>query len=196
MEKSSQIKSPDELTDEERAALFPVVLCEYNPEWPDWFADEKVRLEQLLDMEDIAGITHYGSTSVPGLLAKPTIDILLEINENVDVEKFITSLPSPEYICLRQPTSPVNPPPHLVFLKGYTPTGFAERVFHIHVRYPGDWDELYFRDYLIKHPDTAAGYAALKRKLKEQYEYDRDGYTAAKGEFIREVTLWARKEGI
>ena len=188
------MKAVEELTDDERVALFPIVLSEYNPEWAVWFDEEKVRIEQLLNMEDIAGITHYGSTSVPGLMAKPTIDILLEINENADIEKFIASFPPSEYICLRQSSTPNSQTPHLMFLKGYTPTGFAERVFHIHVRYPGDWDELYFRDFLIKHPDTAAEYAALKRKLKEQYEHDRDGYTEAKGGFIREVSARARKE--
>ena len=188
------MKAVDAMTDEERIALFPIVLSEYNPEWTNWFAEEKVRIEQLAGKENIVRITHCGSTSIPGLTAKPTVDILLEINENADVKQLISSFPSPEYICLRQSTTPNHQPPHLVFLKGYTPTGFADRVFHIHVRYPGDWDEVYFRDYLIQHPDTAAEYAALKHKLKGQYEYDRDGYTETKGEFVREVTLRARKE--
>jgi len=118
----------------------------------------------------------------------------LEINEDLDIERLIAAFPSPEYICLRQPTTPNNAPPHLTFLKGYTPTGFADKVFHIHVRYLGDWDEPYFRDYLVEHPDTAAEYAALKNTLKTQYEHDRDGYTEAKGEFIREVISRARGE--
>ena len=183
------------MTKEERALLFPIVLSEYNPEWLNWFAQEKARLKQLINIENTTiRITHTGSTAVPNLTAKPTVDILLEINENLDTEKLIASLPSPEYICLRQPTTPNSAPPHLMFLKGYTPTGFADRIFHIHIRYLGDHDELYFRDYLIKHPDTATKYATLKQELKTQYEYDRDGYTNAKSEFIREVVARARAE--
>jgi SAM-dependent methyltransferase len=80
-----------------------------------------------------------------------------------------------------------------MFLKGYTSAGFAEKVYHIHVRYPGDWDEMYFRDYLILHPEAAAAYATLKRQLQEQFAYDRDGYTDAKGAFIKDVTKRARE---
>lgn len=57
------------------------------------------------------------------------------------------------------------------------------------MRYPGDWDEVYFRDYLIAHPETTAEYAALKSKLKDSFEHDRDGYTDAKGEFIRAIHM-------
>ena len=172
------------LTDEERAALYPIILSEYNPAWPQWFAEEKVALERLIG-EDIVRISHVGSTAVPGLMAKPTVDILLEIAENTDVEALMAVMP-PAYICLYPPTMP-TPPPHLCIIKGYLATGFAERVYHIHVRYPGDWPEPRFRDYLIAHPETAAAYAALKRELRERYEHDRDGYTAAKGAFIGTV---------
>lgn len=93
------------------------------------------------------------------------------------------------------------PPPHLMFLKGYTPTGFAEKVYHIHVRYQpqevscgGDWDELYFRDYLVAHPEIAEEYAALKRRLFKEFEFNRDGYTDAKSAFIKEVTRKAKED--
>jgi Uncharacterized conserved protein len=146
----------------------------------------------LIGTENIARISHFGSTSVPGLMAKPTVDILLEIKDYANVSKLIDALPSPEYICLNPPDMP-TPPPHLMFLKGYLSDGFAKKVYHIHVRYPGDWDELYFRDYLIAHPETADEYAALKARLHKGFEHDRDGYTEAKTAFIREVTKKARK---
>jgi GrpB-like predicted nucleotidyltransferase (UPF0157 family) len=172
-----------ELTGAERAKLFPIILSEYDPAWPLWFAGEKERLTRLIGVEHIFRITHIGSTAVPGLAAKPTIDILLEIEENTDVEKLLASLPEDEYICLRQQTIPTLD--LVLLLKGYTSAGFAERVFHIHVRYPGDWDEVRFRDYLTAHPEAAGAYAALKGKLQEQFEFDRDGYTEAKSEFIK-----------
>ena len=180
---------------EDLARLFPIILSEYNSAWPQWFLDEKAALEQLLGPEHILRICHIGSTAVPGMTAKPTIDILLEIPESTDIEALIAVFPQPEYIALHPPDMP-TPPPHLRIIKGYTPTGFAEKVYHIHVRYPGDHDELRFRDYLIADPEKAAEYAALKSRLRAQYTHDRDGYTSAKGEFVREVTEKARREAI
>ena len=128
-------------------------------------------------------------------MAKPTIDILLEINENANVDKLITALPSPDYICLSGAglTMP-TPPPHLMFIKGYLQDGFAEKLYHIHVVYPGDHAELWFRTYLTAHPETAAEYATLKRGLFSEYEHNRDGYTEAKTEFVQRITKLAREE--
>ncbi len=183
---------PKAETDEERRArIYPVILSEYNPVWPEWYAEEKANVERLVEIENIARISHIGSTAVPGLTAKPTIDILLEISEAADIDKLITSLSSLYYIYLKEESAPtiLTPPLHLMFLKGYLSDGFAEKVYHIHVVRHGDWDErLLFRDYLIAHPEAAAEYAALKQKLFENFEHDRDGYTAAKGAFIKEIT--------
>ena len=179
-----------QINDEERARLFPIIINEYNPAWQQWYAEEKERLIQLIGADMIRRIAHIGSTAVPGLAAKPTVDILLEIAEDADIEELAGSMPDDEYDCLRQQSIPTAD--RILFLKGYTPTGFAERVFHIHVRSPGDWDEIYFRDYLIANPEAADAYSALKRKLKEQYEHDRDAYTNAKGEFIQAATMRAK----
>ena len=198
--KDLELSSFQETDKERQARIYPIILSEYNPAWSEWYVEEKANLERLIGTESIARISHYGSTSVPGLTAKPTIDILLEIKENTDINKLITALPSPDYICLSGAGLTVpTPSTHLMFLKGYLPDGFAEKVYHIHVRYPcddppgGDWDELYFRDYLISHPETAAEYTDLKRRLFKDYEHDRDGYTGAKTAFIRAVTEKARK---
>ena len=58
--------------------------------------------------------------------------------------------------------------------KGYTPLGFAEKVFHLHIRHLGDWDEPYFCKYLNLHPEKAQEYADLKMKLQTQFKHDRD----------------------
>jgi len=189
-------KSHDKETDKERQArIYPIILSEYNPAWPEWFAEEKTNLERLLGKDNIVRLVHIGSTAVPGLMAKPTVDIQLDIKEEADAEKIVAlfSYPESEYICLYPPDM-ITPPPHLTVLKGYTAAGFADKVFHIHFRYPGDNDRLYFRDYLIAHPETAAEYAVLKRKLFKDYENNRDGYTEAKGSFIKEITEKAREE--
>lgn len=176
---------------ERQARIYPIILSEYNPAWPEWYAEEKTNLQRLIGTESIVRISHYGSTSVPGLMAKPTVDILLEIKDDANVSKLIDALSSSEYICLDPPDMP-TPPPHLMFLKGYLSDGFAGKVYHIHVRYLGDPDELYFRDYLIAHPETALEYATLKTRLHKGFEHDRDGYTDAKTAFIRGVTEKAR----
>lgn len=78
------------------------------------------------------------------------------------------------------------------FNQGYTENGFAEKVFHLHLRTQGDCDEILFRDYLLSHPDEAAEYEQLKLRLWKQFEHDRDGYTEAKDGFIRRCTGAAR----
>lgn len=181
-----------EISADERSLLFPIILSAYNPAWPEWFAEEKMNLEKLIG-NVIYHISHIGSTSVPGLLAKPTVDILIEIPTDTDIEALKSALPYPEYIQMPDSDKADVPPLHLMFVKGYTNLGFAKKVYHIHVRYIGDWDEVYFCEYLTAHPEVADEYAALKRKLKEKFEYDRDSYTDAKGEFIKAVTKLARK---
>ena len=79
------------------------------------------------------------------------------------------------------------------FNKGYTPSGFAERVFHLHLRYEDDNDELYFRDYLQEHPAVAKDYEKLKLSLWKQYEHNRDAYTDSKTDFIKKYTKEAKR---
>jgi len=186
-------------TDEERRAqIYPVILNEYNPEWQEWFIEEKSNLERLIGVDNIFRISHIGSTAVTGMTAKPTVDIILEINKSSHLDKLPMALASPEYICLSGSSLTIpTPPPHMMFLKGYLSNDFAEKVYHIHVRYPNDsdtLDKLMFRDYLKTHPETVVEYSELKRKLFKDYEYNRDGYTEAKGTFVQGVMKKARKE--
>lgn len=75
---------------------------------------------------------------------------------------------------------------------GYTEKGFAEKVYHLHIRRKGDNDELYFRDYLNEFPETAKLYEQLKLSLWKQYEHNRDGYTNAKTKFVNKYTEEAK----
>lgn len=179
------------MTNEELWALFPIILSEHRAEWTKFYEQEKDTIISALGTKNISRINHIGSTSVPGLIAKPTIDILLEIPTDADISSLTAALISAGYICNTQPN---NPAPHLMFMKGYTPQGFRGQAVHLHVRFPGDWDELYFRDYLRSHPETAKSYGKLKQNLQLRYEHDRDAYTEAKTDFIQEATRLARKE--
>ena len=80
------------------------------------------------------------------------------------------------------------------FNKGYTENGFAEKVYHIHLRYTGDNNELYFRDYLNENPETAKEYETLKLELWKKYEHNRDGYTESKTQFVEKYTLIAKEK--
>jgi GrpB-like predicted nucleotidyltransferase (UPF0157 family) len=179
--------------DAERAALFPIILSPHNPEWTLWYKDEEARLKKLLGERNIARVRHYGSTSVPDLIAKPIVDILLELADGADADGLLSAFPYPEYIVIPNPTAASTP--DTLVLKGYTPTGFDRRVFHIHIRPRGDYHETAFRDYLLSHPKAAAEYAELKLDLFKRYEYDRDGYTNAKSAFINGILGRIRANG-
>ena len=179
------------MTNEELWVLFPIILRKHRAEWAKFYEQEKDTIISALGTNNMYRINHIGSTSVPGLIAKPTIDILLEIPTDADIPSLTAALISAGYICNTQPN---NPAPHLMFMKGYTPQGFRGQAVHLHVRFPGDWNELYFRDYLRSHPETAKSYGKLKQNLQLRYEHDRDAYTEAKTDFIQEATRLARKE--
>lgn len=166
-----------ELSLEELWELFPIILADYNEEYPQWFAEKAAEVRQIVP--SITRLTHIGSTAVPGLVSKPTIDMLLE-----------STLPREELIRLLRGAGWVlhsDTELGIVFNQGYTPHGFADRVFHLHVRPPGDYDEIVFRDYLIAHPDVARDYVELKKDLSQRYKHHRDNYTDAKGPFIADV---------
>ncbi|ALU16252.1 GrpB protein [Eubacterium limosum] len=179
-----------ELSLEELWALFPIILKEHNPDYKVWYEEEKQRIISKVQPENLIRISHIGSTAVKGLTAKPIVDILLEIDGACGVSAIIKALKTLGWRLMSQEDDPVK----LSFNKGYTPEGFADRVYHLHVRYFGNWPELYFRDFLIAHPDVAGEYERLKLKLWKQYEHDRDGYTEAKTDFVRRYSDMAKVE--
>lgn len=184
-------KDLSEMTLEELWELFPIILCEHNPGYKEWYIKEKENIEKAVGENTIERINHIGSSAVEGLIAKPTVDILLEVGCNTDIDKLKLRLENAGWTLMSFEKEPVL---KMSYNKGYTPDGFSEKVFHLHVRLLGDWDELYFRDYLMIHEEVAKKYGELKQKLKKQYEHNRDGYTEAKTEFIKKWTKQARKE--
>lgn len=184
------MKNLEEMTLEELWELFPIILKEHRAEYADWYEEEQQNLTKLLAEFEIQRINHIGSTSVEGLIAKPIVDILLELPEGYDLEKVTALLQKAGWILMIKDKEKQT----LDLNKGYTPAGFAEKVYHLHVRALGDWDELYFRDYLQKYPEAARQYEELKLSLKEKYEHNRDAYTDAKTEFVQKYSQKAREE--
>ena len=177
-------KKLSEMTLEELWQLFPIYLTEHQLCWQEWYSEEECLLKNAFSSTEI--ISHIGSTAIPSIWAKPIVDILVEIPEGRNLLDYKALLINSGYICMSQSENGLS------FNKGYTENGFAERVFHLHLRYAGDNNELYFRDYLIEHPDVAKEYEELKLRLWKKYEHNRDAYTNAKTELVKEYTEKAR----
>ena len=179
-------KKLSEMTLEELWQLFPIYLTDHQRCWQRWYSEEEGILRKALPTT--AGISHIGSTAIPSIWAKPIVDILVEIPKESHLHDYKASIINAGYICMSQSEN------RLSFNKGYTEHGFAERVFHLHLRYAGDNDELYFRDFLIEFPETAKEYERLKLSLWKEYEHNRDAYTNAKTEMVKKYTTQAKKK--
>ncbi len=173
---------------EELWQLFPIILSGHDPDWKKNYREEKALLEQAFGKLSVR-IEHIGSTAVEGLIAKPTVDILLEVAQSASPEAVRRIAGQCNYTVMAEKAAPEY---RLDLCKGYTPRGFAEKVFHLHIRHPGDWDEIVFRDFLRRNPARAREYAELKTALQKRFEHDRDAYTEAKGDFIRACVKEAR----
>ena len=189
-EVGGEMKKLEEMTLAELWELFPIILKDHNVDYEKWYGEEKQQLTKLFVYFEIQRINHIGSTSVGGLIAKPIVDILLEFPDGYDVEEASARLKNAGWILMIEDKEKQT----LDLNKGYTSEGFAEKVYHLHVRAIGDWDEFYFRDYLRKYPEVARQYEELKITLKEKFEHNRDAYTDAKSDFVQKYSKKARQE--
>ena len=179
------VKRLEEMTLQELWELFPITLVPHDDRWAQWAAGEMARLKASVFGRVGAEVHHVGSTAVKGIWAKPIIDLLVEADP-ADFGELKHCLLQAGWRCMNEAER------RLSFNKGYTPAGYAEQVFHLHLRARGDNDEVYFRDYLNAHADVAKQYESLKLSLWKRYEHDRDGYTEAKTEFVRHYTVVAK----
>lgn len=184
-------KPLSEMTREELWQLFPIILTAPQPCWADWYAQEEALLRAALPPEFALRIRHIGSTAIRGIWAKPIVDILVEAAPDADLAQADAPLARAGFRRMSAGSRRRS------YNKGYTEAGFAERVFHLHLQHAaGEPEEIIFRDYLNAHPEAAKAYEALKLGLWHAFEHDRDGYTAAKGAFVREILMRACKENI
>jgi GrpB-like predicted nucleotidyltransferase (UPF0157 family) len=162
-----------------------IEIVDYDPRWPALFDEEARRLRATLDPSLIAGLEHFGSTAVPGLPAKPVIDILIAVWSLADAQvPFVEALQRLDYVWWAE-----NPKTdRMFFVKGMPPFG-ARRTHHVHVtELDGEmWQRLAFRDFLRAHPEEARVYAGLKRRLAAEHPNDREAYTEAKTAYIDRV---------
>jgi GrpB-like predicted nucleotidyltransferase (UPF0157 family) len=176
----------------ERTPPHRIEIFAYDPAWPERFAELGRELRGGLG--DVAlRIDHIGSTSVPGLAAKPIIDLQVSVAAFDPLEAFRTPLERLGYVYRAD-----NPER----TKRYFREPPGRRRTHVHVRRAGSFSEqwaLLFRDYLRAHREVADGYAARKRGLAIRFRDDRHGYTEAKvpvmWEIIRRADEWAQAQG-
>jgi len=181
-------KELSEMTLEELWELFPIFLVEHIDKWADDYKEIEILLQNLFAGFPIHRISHIGSTTIKVIWAKNIVDVLVEIPESNSLKDMARILEQNGFTIMSARVDRIS------LNKGYTKNGFADKVYHIHLRYAGDNDELYFRDYLNDHPEVAKEYEILKLQLWKQYEHNRDAYTNAKTDFISRWTAEARKE--
>lgn len=177
-----------DMSSEKFRELFPIFLVKHDDNWDTQYAAMEKALKKVLRAFAVARISHVGSTAIPGIWAKNIVDIMVELAPEEDMEQAAKTIEALGFA--RKYTERGRIFLHL----GYTEEGFAKAVFHLHLRYRGDCDELYFRDYLCAHPALALEYEALKKQLWKQYEHNRDAYTEGKTAFIRKWTEAAKVE--
>ena len=181
-------KELSEMTLEELWELFPIFLVAHDDRWKENYNEIEKTLTRLLSDQPVVRISHIGSTAIQGIWAKNIIDVMIEIPQSADMKDMAQILKQNDFIIMSSEENRIS------LNKGYTANGFVDKVYHIHLRYAGDNDELYFRDYLNEHPDVAKEYETLKLRLWKQFEHNRDAYTDAKTDYISKWTAEARRE--
>ena len=180
-------KELSEMTLQELWELFPIFLVRHDDRWNEYYNEIESTIADLLAGCPVERISHIGSTAIHGIWAKNIVDVTVEISKNADMEEIAHILEQNGFTKMSTETDRIS------LNKGYTREGFADKIYHIHIRYAGDNDELYFRDYLNEHPQVAKEYETMKLELWKKYEHNRDAYTEAKTGFIRKWTAEARR---
>ena len=171
-----------------------IEVAPYDPGWADQYRAEEEKLRRVFGDETVA-IHHIGSTSIPGIKAKPIIDILVEVRDIERVDARNEAMTALGY----EPKGEFGIPGRRFFIKG----GEEHRSHHVHVYgngHPEIARHLDFCDYLRAHPEDAHRYSALKEELAQQFRHDPTLYTEGKTEMIREVDekarTWIRANGL
>ncbi len=180
-------KKLSEMTPEELWELFPISLTEHKDSWIVQYHEMEDRLRCALSEVQLVRISHIGSTAINDIWAKDIVDILVEVAHAENLEAVAKSIEKLGFIRMSSSKNRYS------LNWGYTEEGFADKVYHLHLRYEGDNDELYFRDHLNEHPQIAKEYERLKLRLWVKFEHNRDAYTDAKSEFVKKWTAAAKE---
>ncbi|MBA1394289.1 GrpB family protein, partial [Lactobacillus sp. XV13L] len=163
----------------------PIKLAGYDPRWPQLFQKERAKIEQALGKTALK-IEHVGSTAIPGLSAKPIIDILLVVPQPADERAYVSQLEAAGYVLrIREP----DEEEHRMFIG-------SQRQLHIHVYGPASreaCDLVLFRDWLRANEPDRVKYQELKKQLAAKSWRTVQDYADAKGPLVAEIK--ARAQG-
>lgn len=168
----------------------PIELADPDPGWPATYDEVEGEIAGVLPTDLVARIDHVGSTSVPGLPAKPVLDVQVSVHAISPVEAYAAPLTAAGF---RHVPDPWNDD-HEFFSRDRD----GDRHVNLHLCEAGsEWERrhLAFRDWLRAYPDDAAAYAALKRELAAAHGTDRASYTEAKTDFIERIIARALAAG-
>jgi len=182
----------DHLTADQVGNLFPIQMVPYNPDWIFIYEQEKALIRGVLGDDIALNIEHFGSTSVAGLAAKPTIDLLVEVSKLTDeLKQIITQKLGTIGYGNMENAEKEN---QMTFGKGYDENDKCLQTYHVHIHEKGNspQDEIIFRDYLRQNADVRDRYAKLKYTLAEKYQFHRENYTKGKTDFIVQITEKAK----
>jgi GrpB-like predicted nucleotidyltransferase (UPF0157 family) len=175
----------------ERYGAGPIVVIDYDPAWPAMFERERANVAAALGPLAVI-IEHVGSTAVPGLAAKPIIDLLIGARSLPEARAHgIAALQALGYTYVPEYRSFL--PDELFFRKGVG----GPWTHHLHVMEPSNprWEHrLLFRDYLRAHPEAAQDYVTLKRRLAATCKDDIAAYRNGKDAFVADAMAKARRE--
>jgi len=163
-------------------------LADYNPEWPTLFQQEADKIAAVIG-DAVIEVEHIGSTSIPGIRAKPIIDILLIVEHFAPLDEYRERLEPLGYHIFAH--KDFNQADHLFFWKG------MPRTHHLHIVEYATWEHqrhLLFRDYLRNHPEVAEQYEQVKRELSIAFKSNRPAYTKGKTAFIKPIVAFAMEE--
>lgn len=153
-----------------------IIITPYDTEWPNVFAREAARIKSALGTNCIA-VHHVGSTAIPGMSAKPVIDMIPAVKDIVEVDQANTAMTKLGYTCHGEAG--------MLFRRFFTKPGFN---IHVYENDAGELDRLQrFRDWMCSHPEDAQAYADLKLRLADQYAEERLKYTMGKENFIAAI---------
>jgi len=158
-----------------------IEVVKHDPKWAHMYEDEAQKILGVLG-ESAVAIHHMGSTSIPGVQAKPIIDILVEVDKLENIEKFDQELEGLDYLAMGEYG--------ITGRRFYVKPSGTERTHQIHAFQVGHIEIvrlLDLRDYLRKHPMEAEAYGRLKADLAKKFEEDIDSYVQGKGEFIQDI---------
>lgn len=163
-----------------------IVVVPHDPAWAETFRLEAEALTSLLG-DQIVAIHHIGSTAIPDIVAKPVVDMLLEVRDIEGLDDHDAKMIARGY----EPRGENGIPGRRYYVKD----PYGQRSHHVHAFQEGDAQierHLAFRDYLIAHPEDARAYGRLKHDLAAKYLYDSRGYTSGKDAFVREIDRRAK----